>query len=201
MLALSGELPLSAGEVMFAGNPAPASLHRLARRGLSYVTEERSVFMELSTHENLRIGRCDAEAAVALFPELAKRMRVAGGMLSGGEQQMLTLARALARRPRLLLADELSLGLAPLVVKRLLEAVRAAADDTGAGVLVVEQHARKVLAYADRAYVMQRGRIVLELSAAEARDRIAEIEDSYLTAAAPASAAPTGSAGESALMQ
>jgi branched-chain amino acid transport system ATP-binding protein len=183
MLALSGELPRSAGEVIFNGRPAPAALHKLARRGLSYVTEERSVFMELSTHDNLRIGRCDIQAALELFPELQKRLRIAGGMLSGGEQQMLTLARALSRRPRLLLADELSLGLAPLIVKRLLEAVRAAADETGTGVLVVEQHARKILTYADRAYVMQRGRIVLDLTAQEARERIAEIEDSYLTSA------------------
>jgi branched-chain amino acid transport system ATP-binding protein len=190
MLALSGELPRSGGEVLFDGRPASKSLYKLARNGLSYVTEERSVFMELSVHDNLKIGGCDAKAALALFPELEKRIRVHGGMLSGGEQQMLTLARALARKPRLLLADELSLGLAPIVVKRLLDAVRAAATDTGAGVLVVEQHARKVLAYANRAYVLHRGQVVLDLTAEEARQRIGEIEDSYLTSAAAETSAP-----------
>jgi branched-chain amino acid transport system ATP-binding protein len=183
LLALSGELPRAGGEVLFDTTPANAPLHRLARRGLAFVTEERSVFMELSTRDNLRAGRCDEERALALFPELRQRIGVRGGLLSGGEQQMLTLARALARAPRVLLADELSLGLAPLVVKRLLEAVRRAATEEGTAVLLVEQHVRKVLHYADRVYVMQRGRIALELDAAEARSRIGEIEDSYLTSA------------------
>ena len=96
---------------------------------------------------------------------------------------MLSLGRALAREPRLLLADELSLGLAPLIVDRLLQAVRAAADERGTAVLMVEQHARKALRYADRALVMQRGKIVLALSGEEARARIGEIEDSYLSGA------------------
>ena len=98
-------------------------------------------------------------------------MNVRGGLLSGGEQQMLTLARALARKPRVLLADELSMGLAPLVVKRLLEAVRAAADELGRAVLLVEQHVRKALKYADRAYVMRRGRIELSGTAGELRSK------------------------------
>ncbi|MDH4365187.1 MAG: ATP-binding cassette domain-containing protein, partial [Acidimicrobiia bacterium] len=106
------------------------------------------------------------------------------GLLSGGEQQMLTLARALARKPRVLLADELSMGLAPIVVKRLLEAVRAAADAQGTAVLLVEQHVRKALVYADRAYVMRRGRIELAGTAAEMRSRIAEIEEQYLSGGA-----------------
>jgi branched-chain amino acid transport system ATP-binding protein len=94
---------------------------------------------------------------------------------------MLTLARALGRRPRLLLADELSLGLAPLVVQRLLEAVRAAADERGTGVLLVEQHVRKALQYTDRGYVIRRGRIVLSGSSAELQGQLSEIEDSYLS--------------------
>ena len=116
-----------------------------------------------------------------MFPELEKRMHVRGGLLSGGEQQMLTLARALARKPRLLLADEFSLGLAPLVVQRLLNAVRAAADQDGCGVLLVEQHVRKALEYADRVYVLARGRLQLAASAADARARITEIEQTYLS--------------------
>jgi branched-chain amino acid transport system ATP-binding protein len=94
---------------------------------------------------------------------------------------MLTLARALSRRPRVLLADELSLGLAPLVVQKLLEVVRSAADDTGTAVLLVEQHVRKALHYADRAYVMRRGEIVIAGPAEEIRGRIEEIEAAYLS--------------------
>ena len=99
-------------------------------------------------------------------------MNVRGGLLSGGEQQMLALARALAREPRVLLADELSLGLAPLVVDRLLQAVRQAAKENGTGVVMVEQHAHKALQYADRAIVMRRGRVELSLTGEEARHRI-----------------------------
>src|ERR1700710_2174839 len=124
MLALAGELPLIDGEVEFAGVKQNAPLYKRARNGMAFVTEEPSIFKSLSLRDNLRIGGADAEEAVALFPELGRRMTVRGGLLSGGEQQMLTLARALGRKPRLLLADELSLGLAPLVVDRLLTAVR-----------------------------------------------------------------------------
>jgi len=181
MLTLSGELPAISGEVLFAGEPSRAPLHRRAQRGLSYVTEERSVFKGLSTRDNFRVAGLDPEEACRLFPELEKRMSVRGGLLSGGEQQMLTLARALARKPRVLLADELSLGLAPLVVDRLLRAVRAAAEELGTGVLMVEQHAHKALQYADRAVVMRRGRVQLSLSGEEARTRIDEVEQAYLT--------------------
>lgn len=181
LLTLSGELKRSAGQSRFDGDPRPMPLHRLARRGLGYVTEERSVFMGLSARDNLRAGRCSEEDVLALFPELEQRMGIRGGQLSGGEQQMLTLGRALARRPRILLADELSLGLAPQIVKRLLEAVRAAADERGMGALLVEQHVRKVLQYADRVYVMQRGRIVLSLESSEAWGRLGEIEEAYFT--------------------
>jgi branched-chain amino acid transport system ATP-binding protein len=183
MLAMSGELPLLGGEIEFDGRTTKAPLHRRARAGLSYVTEERSVFKSMSTRDNLRVARVDIAAAVGLFPELGKRMDVRGGLLSGGEQQMLTLARALARGPRILLADELSLGLAPLVVDRLLAAVRAAADEQGTGVLMVEQHPRKALRYSDRALVMRRGRVALDLTGEEARRRIGDVERAYLTRA------------------
>jgi len=184
MLALSGELPLLGGDVLMDGAPTKAPLHKRARSGLGYVTEERSVFKGLSARDNLRCGGVSAQAALELFPELEPRLDVRGGLLSGGEQQMLTLARALCRRPRLLLADELSLGLAPLVVDRLLQAVRAAADERGTGVLIVEQHARKALRYADRAIVMSRGRIRMSVSAREAEAQIGDIESHYLSGAA-----------------
>jgi branched-chain amino acid transport system ATP-binding protein len=180
LLALSGELPLLSGRVLMDDQVENGPLHRRARKGLAYVTEERSVFRRLSLADNLRCAGVEVADALALFPELGPRLRVRGGLLSGGEQQMLTLARALGRRPRLLLADELSLGLAPQVVQRLLEAVRAAAERDGCGVLLVEQHVRKALRYADRAYIMARGRIQMNLSAASARERIGEIEQTYL---------------------
>jgi branched-chain amino acid transport system ATP-binding protein len=181
LLTLAGELPPMRGEVAIDGIVTKAPLYKRARNGLTFVTEEKSVFMGLSARDNLRVGGVDLDEALRLFPELERRLQVRGGLLSGGEQQMLTLARALARQPRVLLADELSMGLAPLVVKRLLEAVRAAADQRGAAVLLVEQHVRKALRYADRAYVMRRGRIELSGTAAELGARIDEIEDQYLS--------------------
>ena len=184
LLALSGVLAPLGGEVEFDGETTRAPLHKRARKGLGYVTEERSVFKGLSTRDNLRCGGVSTADALALFPELEKRLGVRGGLLSGGEQQMLTLARALCRKPRLLLADELSLGLAPLVVERLLQAVRAAADERGTGVIIVEQHARKALKYADRVLVLTRGRVRMTMSASEARVQLADIESHYLSGAA-----------------
>jgi branched-chain amino acid transport system ATP-binding protein len=181
LLTLAGELPPMRGEVAIEGTVTRSPLYKRARNGLTFVTEEKSVFMGLSTRDNLRVAGVDMDEALTLFPELERRLQVRGGLLSGGEQQMLTLARALARQPRVLLADELSMGLAPLVVKRLLEAVRSAADQRGAAVLLVEQHVRKALRYADRAYVMRRGRIELSGTAAELSSRINEIEDQYLS--------------------
>jgi len=183
MLALSGVLPLMKGEVRFNGQPESRSLHRRARDGMSYVSEERSMLRELTLADNLRCAGVAIADALGLFPELELRLHVRGGLVSGGEQQMLALALALCRQPRLVLADELSLGLAPLVVQRLFQAVRAAADN-GCAVLMVEQHARIALRYADRAYVMRQGRIDISCTATEARARIGEIEDSYLTAVA-----------------
>jgi branched-chain amino acid transport system ATP-binding protein len=196
MLALAGELPLISGEVEFAGVKQNAPLYKRARNGMSYVTEERSVFKAMSLKDNLRIGGCDAEEAVALFPELGKRMTVRGGLLSGGEQQMLTLARALGRKPRLLLADELSLGLAPLVVDRLLQAVRKAADEQQTAVIMVEQHAHKALKYTDHAIVMRRGRVGLDLTGEQARTRIADVEQAYLAASGDIAAGEADLAAE-----
>jgi branched-chain amino acid transport system ATP-binding protein len=184
LLSLAGELPLMSGQVLLHGTATTEKLHRRARKGLSYITEERSVFKGMTTRDNLRCGGVDPDAAVELFPELQSRMNIRAGLLSGGEQQMLTLARALSRGANILLADELSLGLAPLIVERLLQAVRDAADQ-GTAALIVEQHARKALTYADRVVVMRRGRVEMTLSAAEAMSRLSEIEDAYLTQTAP----------------
>ena len=183
LLSLAGELPLLSGEVLFGGTPTTAPLYRRARQGLTFVTEEKSVFMGLTARDNLRVAGVDIATALALFPELERLLGVRAGLLSGGEQQMLTLARALSRKPTVLLADELSMGLAPMIVKRLLEAVGQVAKLQNTAVLLVEQHVRKALEYCDRAYVMHRGRIEITGSADELLGRIGEIEDRYLTAA------------------
>jgi branched-chain amino acid transport system ATP-binding protein len=182
LLTLAGALKPLAGEVAIAGRPARGPLSGRARAGLGFVSEERSVFMSLTAAENLRVGRCDVGHALALFPELEPLLNRRAGLLSGGEQQMLTLARALARRPRVLLADELSLGLAPLVVERLLQAVRTAATDEGVAVLLVEQHIRKALKIADRVLVMRRGAVVLQGSGEDLRGHTADIEAAYMAA-------------------
>ena len=180
LLTIAGELAPVDGIVMFSNVPTFTPMYQRIRGGIGLVTEDRLIFTKMSARDNLRIGGGSVEAALELFPELRPRLDVRGGMLSGGEQQMLALARALSRRPSLLLADELSLGLAPMIVDRLLGAVRAAADTQGTGALIVEQHARKALRYADRMYLMARGQILLDLPAAEALERISEIEDAYL---------------------
>jgi branched-chain amino acid transport system ATP-binding protein len=177
--ALAGELPVLGGEVRWLGQRASQSVHHRARQGLRFVTEERSVFMTLSVSDNLRLSHRSLAGCLDLFPELVPLLPRRAGLLSGGEQQMVTLARALTGDVRLLLADELSLGLAPLVVQRLLRAVRAAAD-RGVGVVLVEQQLRHALEVADRGIVLRRGLTALSGTSAELRDRIGEIEDSYL---------------------
>jgi ABC-type branched-subunit amino acid transport system ATPase component len=175
---LAGDLPRLGGEIRFLGEPARGALHMLAKRGIGYVPEERSVFPKLTTAENLKVGLRNTDRVLELFPELRPLLRRRAGLLSGGEQQMLSLGRALAREPRVLIADELSLGLAPLVVTRLLKAVRDAAD-AGIGVLLVEQHVRQALQYADYVCVMRRGEIVVEGPRLEIASRVDEIEATY----------------------
>jgi len=186
LLALAGELPPLTGEVRLHGDVVQTPLHRRARDGLSFVTEERSVFMRLTTAANLQLGRVGRQRCLDLFPELTGRLRVKAGDLSGGEQQMLTVGRALGRDPKVLLADELSLGLAPMVVDRLLDAVRRAARERGVAVLLVEQHVAEVLRYADRVYVMRRGRVEISGQPRELAGRLSEVEDSYLGRTGPA---------------
>jgi branched-chain amino acid transport system ATP-binding protein len=192
--ALAGELSPMSGEVWFRDKRTKAPLHRRAKAGLRYITEERSVFMSLSAADNLRLGGQERRRCVELFPELERLLARRAGLLSGGEQQMLTLARALASDPVVLLADELSLGLAPKVLDRLLVAVRAAAD-RGTAVLLVEQHVRDALSIADRGYVLQRGEVALEGTGSELVGRIDEIEATYLAAAALTATAAGGPAG------
>jgi len=180
LLTLAGELPPIDGEVRFLGEPTKAPMHVRCRNGLGYVTEERSVIMDMSVANNLKLAGVSPEVACGYFSALERIMDRSAGLCSGGEQQMLSLARALGREPKVLLADELSLGLAPIIVTNLLQAVRSAAAERGVGVLLVEQHVRQALAVADRAYVMERGRIVLSGTSAEVLGQVDELEAAYL---------------------
>jgi branched-chain amino acid transport system ATP-binding protein len=179
LLTLAGALPSLGGQVLVRGEATKLPLHRRVRDGLGVVPEERSITSTLSVRGNLRIGPGAAERALELFPELRPLLRRRAGLLSGGEQRMLSTARALAAEPSALLADELSLGLAPKIVARLMRALREAAD-RGAGILLVEQHARQALAVADRAYILQRGRVMWTGSADDARRNLRRLEGAYL---------------------
>lgn len=180
LLTLAGELPALGGEVRLFGQDAKSlPLYKRARAGLGLITEERTVLMNLTVAENLRVNRGDPDRACELFPELIPHMKRKVAMLSGGQQQILALARAFSRNATALLADELSLGLAPLLVNRLLSAVRTIADQ-GTGVLLVEQHIHKALELADRAYVLVQGKVQISGTASELRGRMADIQDSYL---------------------
>jgi ABC-type branched-subunit amino acid transport system ATPase component/branched-subunit amino acid ABC-type transport system permease component len=180
LLALSGAIPPLSGSVLWQGARTRDALYRRVRAGMAFVPEERSVFTSLSVADNLRLGRGGVEAPVKLMPQLGPLLRRRAGLLSGGEQQILTLARALTTEPKLLLADELSAGLAPIVAGHLLQTIRGAAD-SGLAVILVEQHVQKALEIADRAYVMRRGHIVMSGTAAELAGRTADIEASYLS--------------------
>jgi branched-chain amino acid transport system ATP-binding protein len=158
--AISGVISATAGTIRLAGRELRGLRpDQRARLGLAHVEQGRAVFPDLTVMENLDVGGRGAQARTfALFPELAARRTLRAGLLSGGEQQMLVIARALARRPTMLLLDELSLGLAPIVLRRLMPVVRTLADD-GVGVLLVEQYAVLALEISDRAYLLRNGRI------------------------------------------
>lgn len=179
LMTLAGALPALGGQVLRKERPAGVGLPLRARGGLAFIPETRAVFTELTVRENLRLGQGTVAGAVDLFPELSSHLDRRAGDLSGGQQQMLTLARALAAGPDVLLADELSLGLAPIIVERVLSVLRQYAD-RGLGVLLVEQHVRQALAIADRGYVMDRGAIVVEGTTAELQLHLGQIEQAYL---------------------
>ncbi|MFT4287965.1 ABC transporter ATP-binding protein [Nocardioides sp.] len=144
---------------------------QLSRSGLQYIPEDRALFPGLSARNHLLLGArhsgTDIESVLQLFPGLRPRLGVAAAKLSGGEQQMLALARGMAARPAVMLIDELSTGLAPMIVRDLLSILRRIANDTGLSILLVEQHVALALKFADRAAVMTHGDVVFEGSAAD----------------------------------
>ncbi len=175
---IAGSIELSGRDV--AGTPA----HLLARRGMALVPEGRALFPGLTVREHLRLagGRGDdrEQELLAMLPELAKCLDRKAGLLSGGEQQMLAVGRALVTRPHMLLVDEMSLGLAPVIVERLLPVLRKVAVELGTSVLFVEQHVALALEIADRAYILTHGRVSLEGSAAQLRESHELLAVSYL---------------------
>jgi branched-chain amino acid transport system ATP-binding protein len=194
LMTVTGLLPALGGQVrLFGGPPDTAAPHRNARRGLGYVTEDRALFGGLSVRDNLwlavdrrggraRRARGDVAEVARYFPALGPLADRRAGLLSGGEQQMLVIARALVARPRLLLVDEMSLGLAPKMVDQLATVLRRVADDLGIGVLLVEQHVPVALSIADTAVVLVHGEVVARGPAATLADRPDLLQASYLGA-------------------
>ncbi len=177
MNSIMGFIHPKAGEIIYDGqNIVGVPTHKIMRHGLTEVPEGRRIFAELNVYENLIMGaytskdraqvKRDLEEIYTLFPRLGERKTQMAGMLSGGEQQMLAMGRALMSHPKLLMLDEPSMGLAPILVSQVFDMIKHL-NDTGTTILLVEQNAEKALSIADRAYVMENGAITLSGTGAE----------------------------------
>jgi branched-chain amino acid transport system ATP-binding protein len=191
MLTIAGLQAPLAGSIGLSGVPVrPGSPRAAVKAGLVLVPDDRSLFKGLTVAENLRLasrrGSTTTETIFEYFPELKRRVKLTAGNLSGGEQQMLAIGRALMQDPKVLLVDELSMGLAPVIVEKLLPVIRKVADDTGAAVVLVEQHVMLALEIADTAIVLAHGDVALHGDAKALADDETLIERAYLGRAADA---------------
>jgi branched-chain amino acid transport system ATP-binding protein len=183
LLATVGALPVMSGTVTALGRPLDKRVERNARRGVTLVPDNRGVFHKLTVSDNLRLAKrkdgADLADVFEYFPKLKTLKGRRCGNLSGGEQQMLALAKALLAKPKVLLIDELSLGLSPIAVKDLLPRLRSIADEQDMAVVLVEQHIDLALAIADSAIVLHHGRVALSGPAHELRDQREKVEAAY----------------------
>ena len=188
--AISGLVPIKAGEISLNGeNITNIEAHKLIKKGMAHVPEGRRIFTQLTVVENLEMGaftrndrdeiKADMEKMFKLFPRLAERKKQLAGTMSGGEQQMLAMARALMSKPKLLLLDEPSMGLAPLLVQEIFKIVERINKEEGVTILLVEQNANMALSIADRGYVLETGKIILEGTGKELLTN-PEIKKAYL---------------------
>lgn len=188
LLAMVGLVPLMSGSVTALGASVDAKRpHKLARRGVLLVPDDRGVFYGLSVRDHFRLAqrtpdRAREEVVLDRFPALRGLLNRRVGLCSGGEQQMLTIAKALLGRPKVLMIDEMSLGLAPIIVQDMLPSIRDLAKEEGIGVLLVEQHIELALSVADRGLILNHGRVVLEGAGRDLLARRDQVEAAYFGA-------------------
>ncbi|WP_144114237.1 ABC transporter ATP-binding protein [Paraburkholderia sp. BCC1886] len=180
LLAIAGFIADVKGDILLDGRPLTGAPHRRARSGTGLVIKGRSLFASLTVADNLRLCDLDPRALLAIFPELEPRLDVLAGQLSGGEQQMVAVARALLRRPRVVLLDELTFGLSPAMARRVVDAVVEQSRREGIAVLAVEQHIHIAERIATHAAIVADGVVKLHLRRDELLARAHEIEEIYL---------------------
>lgn len=179
LMAIAGEVPLRRGKVWIDGEEATGPLHKRAHKGLGVVPEQRTIFRRLTVAQNLDLGPGGREKALHFAPQLERLLNRKAGVLSGGEQQLLCISRVLATDPKVIIVDELSFGLAPIIVDRLLSLLKDAAS-RGSAIVLVEQQVPHALAVANRIYVMKKGSIVHEGKVESVSEATSLINEAYL---------------------